>query len=89
LVTDVRAGRRWDLVLMDLHMPRTDGLTATRQVRELERQREQDPMAIVALTASAFASDVAVCVEAGMNELRPKPVQLEALSALLACHLPS
>jgi PAS domain S-box-containing protein len=85
-VAAVRAGEHWDVVLMDLHMPRMDGLAATRAIRSLEQARAARPMPIIALTASAYASDIAVCREAGMDELLSKPVRLEQLAEVLGRH---
>ena len=70
-----------DLVLMDMHMPGTDGLTATREIRKRFPARELD---IIALTASAFESDRRACLEAGMNGFVSKPIRLESLAEAIA-----
>ena len=69
-------GRSFDLVLMDLQMPRMDGLEATRAIRS-EPELVQPP--IVAITASATARDRDRCLEAGMDGIMTKPFTREAL----------
>jgi signal transduction histidine kinase/ActR/RegA family two-component response regulator len=67
----------FDVVLMDVRMPDVDGLEATRRIRRLAGTRGKVP--IVALTAQAFADQVAVCRAAGMDEHLAKPFTLERL----------
>jgi PAS domain S-box-containing protein len=75
------AGRPYSLVLMDMQMPVLDGLEATRRIRAAGMTAEALP--IVALTANAYAEDVAACREAGMQAHLAKPVQLETLSEVI------
>jgi signal transduction histidine kinase/CheY-like chemotaxis protein len=79
---DVAAGRDFDLVLMDLHMPGMDGIEAARAIRALEGVRSRVPIA--ALTADAFDDTRARCLDAGMDDFLPKPVSVDALARLLA-----
>ena len=75
-------GKRFDIVLMDLHMPVLDGVGATRAIRALP-----DPAAatvpIVALTADAFSETRDRCLVAGMNDFLTKPVSPQKLAASL------
>ena len=72
---------RFDVVLMDVMMPGMDGLEATRRIRALPGPVGQVP--ILAVTASAFAEDIAACRAAGMDAHLAKPIEREALVAAL------
>lgn len=71
-----------DLVLMDVRMPRMDGLEATRRIRALAEPRGTVP--VVAMTADAMPEDVVRCLAAGMNAHLPKPVSQAALFAIVS-----
>ena len=80
-----RAGvTRYALILMDVQMPRLDGLEATREIRGLPGYRE---VPIVAMTANAFAEGRARCLDAGMNDILIKPFNPPRLFAVLMRHL--
>ncbi len=74
--------RRFDLVLMDLHMPKLDGIGATRAIRALA-EPALATVPIVALTADAFPETRQRCMLAGMNDFLTKPISAQALATTL------
>jgi len=75
---------RYDLVLMDLQMPRLDGLEVTRRWRAIEAAQGRRRTPVIALTANAFASDVAQSLAAGCDAHLSKPIGRQALLQALA-----
>lgn len=73
-------GEHYELIFMDVQMPRVDGLLATKMIRE--DLNYQYP--IVALTAFADESNIKVCLEAGMNGFLSKPIKRPKLKTIIA-----
>lgn len=71
----------FDLILMDVRMPRVDGLAATRLIRALPGATALTP--ILAVTADAMPADAARCLAAGMNAHLAKPISHQALYAAM------
>lgn len=80
---------RYDIVLMDVQMPKMDGLEATRSIRALPNagtpSRRRLP--IVAMTANVFKSDVEDCLKSGMDGHIGKPVDIDKLMEALRKYL--
>ncbi|MBP7626158.1 MAG: CHASE domain-containing protein [Zoogloea sp.] len=85
----LQAGDAPDAILMDIQMPELDGLATTRWLRQWETEHGRPRLPVIALTANAFAGNVDVCLEAGMDAFVAKPVMLQPLAAALGCWLPA
>lgn len=68
------------LILMDMQMPKLNGLEATRLIRKSSCNQNTP---IIAMTANAFNEDRQACIDAGMNDHLSKPVRMEKLFTLL------
>jgi PAS domain S-box-containing protein len=78
---DAATKEDFDLILMDVRMPGMNGMDATRKIRELEGPRGK--IRIVAVTAQAFAEQIELCRQAGMDNHLSKPFTKTTLLALL------
>jgi CheY-like chemotaxis protein len=73
----------WDLILMDVQMPRMDGPTAARFIRERELAQGRRRTPIIALTANAMTHQVNEYLAAGMDDFVAKPIEVRRLIAVL------
>lgn len=73
---------KYDLVLMDIQMPRMDGYTATREIRTLSNNKKAN-IPIVAMTANAFEEDRRKAFECGMNGHIVKPFEMKEIAKTL------
>ena len=73
---------QYDLILMDIQMPKMDGYEATRQIRQLA-DRQIAAIPIVAMTANAFEEDRQSALDAGMNGHIAKPIENSELFEIL------
>jgi CheY-like chemotaxis protein len=69
---------KYKLILMDIQMPVMDGLTATKKIREIDKN-----IPIIALSANAMSEDVANTKNVGMNDYLVKPIDIDKLYAIL------
>lgn len=74
---DLVASNRFDVILMDVQMPRLDGLEATREIRKNEPTNRRTP--IIALTAHAGSEDRDKCLASGMDRFVSKPIRIDSL----------
>lgn len=72
----------FDIILMDIMMPKMDGLEATRAIRALPRA-DAASIPIFAMTANGFVEDIRKSRKAGMNEHLTKPLDMEQMAALI------
>ena len=73
---------KYDLILMDIQMPKMDGYTATKEIRTLPDNKKAN-IPIVAMTANAFEEDKQKTYESGMNGHISKPISIEAIANVL------
>lgn len=79
--------KHYDLIFMDIHMPKMNGLDAARAIRKFEKDSKREGyVPIVALTANPERQQ---CFDAGMNDFIFKPVTLDGIEKMLARWLPS
>jgi len=79
VLRSIRAGHRFDIIFMDLDMPRMDGYDAFQRIRKIGYQGP-----VVALTACTLPQDKAKCQEAGFNDFVEKPVNKPLLLSIIA-----
>jgi two-component system sensor histidine kinase/response regulator len=78
---DALEKERFDLVLMDVQMPKMGGLEATKRVRDSEKEEEHIP--IIAMTAHAMKGDREMCLSAGMDDYVSKPIKADELFSVI------
>ena len=75
----------YDIILMDIQMPRMDGYEATRQIRKLKGSKASTP--IIAMTAHVLDGVAEKCNQAGMNDCVSKPINLTILNQIIKKHI--
>ncbi len=76
-----------DMVLMDIHMPEKDGYEATKEIRKIERALNLQRRPIIAITARTQKGEQQRCLEAGMDDYLPKPLQENDFVASISKHM--
>lgn len=82
-VVDAFKKDEYDLVLMDIRMPEMDGIEASKIIRQYEKEQNVQPTPIVALTAQIFREENEKCMEAGMDYIITKPINISKLIKLV------
>ena len=77
----------FDVVLMDIMMPRMNGLEAARLIRSTADRPDLATLPILAMSANAFDEDVKKSLESGMNDHLSKPIEMDKLAAALSRNL--
>lgn len=78
--------RDYNLILMDLQLPKKDGYFATKTIRKIERNK-MNKVPIIAVTANAMGDDKAKCLAAGMDDYISKPICVLELEKVLSKYL--
>ena len=73
----------YDMILMDIQMPKMDGYKATQAIRHLP-DKDKAYIPIIAMTANAFEEDKRDAIAAGMNGHIAKPIQVDKLLSMIA-----
>lgn len=73
----------FDLILMDIMMPRMNSCEATRAIRAMKVRPDGRTIPIIAMTANAFAEDIQATLDAGMNAHLSKPIDTKLLMSTL------
>lgn len=77
----------FDVILMDIMMPKKNGYEATRAIRNLSNRPDGRSIPIIAMTANAFAEDVQASLDAGMNGHLSKPIMMDEVIKTIARNL--
>jgi CheY-like chemotaxis protein len=79
--------KRYDLILMDIRMPKMDGYEAMRRIRQWEESGGLNRTPIIAFSASSFEEDIKRAIDSGADLHVAKPVKKEALAAAIRSQL--
>ena len=77
----------FDIILMDVMMPKKNGYEATKAIRGLQNRPDGEAIPIIAMTANAFAEDVQASLDAGMNGHLSKPIVMDEVVKTIARNL--
>lgn len=77
---EMAISNNYDIIFMDIQMPRLDGLTATEQIKEV--LKDKAPV-VIALTANVLPEDKEKCIDSGMVAFLPKPVKISDIEKML------
>jgi CheY-like chemotaxis protein len=86
IAVDKYKENNYDAILMDIMMPRMDGVTACKIIREMEKERilgGAKRMKIIAVTANAYEDDQETFLSAGMDNIMNKPIDIDELQRML------
>ena len=76
----------YDMILMDIQMPKMDGYKATQAIRNLT-DKDKASIPIIAMTANAFAEDVQAALKAGMDDHVAKPIDMSILISVITKYI--
>lgn len=79
--------KHWDLIFMDYFLPDMNGPEATIVIRKMEKENDQQPTPIVALTGNTVEQDRDYCIESGMDDFLQKPIKQEDLRSIIQLYI--
>lgn len=85
---DVVANEPIDLILMDVQMPKMDGLQATKTIRQWQKNTGAPHIPIIAVTAGALPEEKENCLKSGMDFFLAKPIEVKGLQSVIDNYLP-
>ncbi len=88
-VLDALEKHDFDLIMMDVQMPKLDGLETTRIIRDSNSSAFDSQIPIIAMTAHAMKEDRERCLSAGMNDYVSKPLSVKGLISVIEKHVTS
>ncbi|MDQ1266798.1 MAG: two-component system, chemotaxis family, sensor kinase Cph1 [Bacteroidota bacterium] len=81
---DLFENQKFDLILMDVKMPKLDGIEATKRIRKIEKEKNiANPVKIIGITAHVVNDSRETCIEAGMDDVIFKPINLDEFKKLI------
>ncbi len=80
---EARKAQNFDLIFMDIQMPRMGGVEATREILNFEKEHDLKHIPIIALTANALNGDKQRYIEEGMDDYTTKPLKIDAIKKIL------
>ena len=78
---------KYDIVFMDVQMPKMDGYEATRQIRDIEEKCPDKKIPIIAMTTNVSCEDIKACLAAGMSDHLGKPLDIDRVFEILCKYL--
>jgi len=84
---DMWTSKHYDIVLMDVQMPIKDGLTATSEIRTIEKENGFNETPIIGMTAHALVQDKNKCIDAGMTDYLSKPIDSHKFKQKILDHI--
>jgi len=78
---------KYDMIFMDVQMPKMDGYEATKKIRLIEKEKSLQETPIIAMTANVFREDIVKCIDSGMNDHLGKPLNIKEVLIILRKYL--
>ncbi|MCL2185129.1 MAG: ATP-binding protein [Treponema sp.] len=83
----INAPSKYDMIFMDVQMPKMNGYDATRKIRSIEKEKSLQKTPIIAMTANVFREDIEKCIDSGMDDHLGKPLNINEVLIILRKYL--